>query len=95
VGVVTAADLGNVAAGPPHLHPLIVAADIARPSETVTPSDSLFVAIRKMGVRGAGSLPVVERKSGRLLGMVSRSHVLSLYEKHASAAPDDTTALSA
>ena len=95
VGVITAADLGNVAARSQHVRPLLVAADIAHPSETVTPSDPLSVAIRKMGVRGAGSLPVIERKSGRLLGMVSRSHVLSLYEKHASTAPDSVAAVTA
>ncbi len=94
VGVVTAADIGNAAANAGE-RILLLATDIVRPTETVSPSDSLFVAIRKMGVRGAGSLPVVERKSGRLLGMLSRSHVLSLYERHATEAPDRTAALTA
>lgn len=93
VGVITAADLGSVAASPSHLRPALVAADIARPSETVTPNDSLLVAIRKMGVRGAGALPVVDRHSGRLLGLLSRSNVLTLYERHATSAPDHTAAL--
>ena len=93
VGVITAADLGNVAASPPHLRPVLVAADVARTSESVTPSDSLLVAIRKMGVRGAGALPVVDRHNGRLLGLISRSNVLSLYERHATTAPDHSAAL--
>jgi len=95
VGVITATDVGNVAARSPDLRALLVAGDIARPSETLLPTDSLLVAIRKMGVRGTGSLPVIERTTGRLLGMISRSRVRSLYEKHATAAPGDDVALSA
>jgi len=95
VGMITATDLGNVAARSPELRALVVASDIARPSETVLPTDSLLVAIRKMGVRGTGGLPVVERDTGLLLGMISRSHVLTLYEKHASSAPDEGVAVSA
>jgi CIC family chloride channel protein len=88
VGMISATDLGNVAARSPELRALVVAGDIARPSEHLLPSDSLLVAIRKMGVRGTGGLPVVERHTSRLLGMLSRSDVLTLYEKHASAAPE-------
>lgn len=84
VGMITAADLGNLAAWSPQLHAVVVAGDVARPSESVTPSDSLSIAIRQMGIRGIGGLPVVERGTGRLIGMISRSHVLTLYEKHAS-----------
>ncbi len=86
-GVITASDLAIVAASPDAVLPLLVAADIAHQSETVTLHDSLLVAIRKMGVRGAGALPVVDRHDGRLLGMLTRSHVLAVYEKHASADP--------
>jgi CIC family chloride channel protein len=88
VGIITATDLGNVAARSPQLRTLVVASDIARSSETVLPSDSLLVAIRKMGVRGVGGLPVVERDTGRLIGMVSRAHVLTVYQKHAAIAAD-------
>ena len=34
-----------------------------------------------MGVRGAPSIPVVDRATGHLLGLVSRAHVLALYEQ--------------
>jgi hypothetical protein len=34
-----------------------------------------------MGVRGAPSIPVVDRATGHLLGLVSRAHVLALYER--------------
>jgi CBS domain-containing protein len=47
----------------------------------VTPQDSLLDATRKMGVRGAGALPVVDGKTGRYLGLITRSHVLSAYHR--------------
>ncbi len=81
VGVVAIADLGEVTAHSGNLADLIVAADVARLTETVTPDDSLLVAIRKMGVRGAGAVPVVDGPDGRYLGLITRSHVLSLYER--------------
>ncbi|HEU4988277.1 MAG TPA: CBS domain-containing protein, partial [Gemmatimonadaceae bacterium] len=80
VGVVAFSDMGEVAADSGNLAELIVAADVARPTETVTPQDSLLDAIRKMGVRGAGAVPVVD-PDGRYLGLITRSHVLSLYER--------------
>ena len=54
---------------------------MATPAETVAPGDSLLDAIRRMGVRGAPSIPVVDRATGHLLGLVSRAHVLALYER--------------
>jgi chloride channel protein, CIC family len=84
VGVITVADLGQLARNDEYLGPLLVASDIAQPSETVSPSDSLLEAIRKMGVRGAESIPVVDRHTSRLLGIINRSHVLNLYERTVS-----------
>src|SRR6185312_6862610 len=55
VGVITVADLGQLARDDEHLGPLLVASDIAQQSEIVSPGDSLLEAIRKMGVRGAES----------------------------------------
>ncbi len=81
VGVVALADLGEVAADSRNLAQLVVAADVARPTETVTPQDSLLDAIRKMGVRGAAAVPVLDGADGRYLGLITRSHVLSLYER--------------
>ena len=40
-----------------------------------------WMAVRKMGVRGAPSIPVVDPRTGRLLGLVSRAHILALYER--------------
>jgi chloride channel protein, CIC family len=81
IGVITVNELGQIATSPHDLSTVVVAADVARPSETVSPSDTLLEAIRKMGVRGAAALPVVDGRTGRLLGMISRSHVLTLYER--------------
>ncbi len=85
VGVITVAELGQLARSEEHLGMLLLAGDIAQPSETVSPGDSLLEAIRKMGVRGAESIPVVDRRTSRLLGLINRSHVLNLYERTVSA----------
>jgi chloride channel protein, CIC family len=81
IGVVAISDIGEVTANSGYLAALIVAADVARPTETVTPQDTLLDAIRKMGVRGAGAVPVVDADDGRYLGLITRSHVLNLYER--------------
>jgi CIC family chloride channel protein len=80
VGVITVAELGQAARDQPQLSAHLVAADIAGPSETVTTADTLLEANRRLGIRGASALPVVDR-DGRLLGLVSRSHILALYER--------------
>lgn len=85
VGVITVSELGQLARTEQHLGSLLLAGDIAQESETVTPTDSLLDAIRKMGVRGAESIPVVDRHTNRLLGLINRSHILNLYERTVSA----------
>ena len=80
LGIITLADLGRLA-GARHQTATLVARDVATPAETVTPDDSLLTAVRKMGVRGAPSIPVIDPRTGRLLGLVSRAHVLALYER--------------
>jgi CIC family chloride channel protein len=81
LGMVTVGDLGAIAKDHGDLAPILLAADVATPSETVTPHDSLLVAIQRMGIRGTGSLPVVEAETNILLGLVSRGHILALYER--------------
>src|SRR5690606_37235289 len=81
VGVVTITDLVRLAAEPPEATASLIAADIAIPVDPVTPQDSLLDAVRRMGVRGAESLPVVDSEDGRLLGMLGRGDVLALYER--------------
>jgi CBS domain-containing protein len=80
VGIITLADLGRLA-GNRETPAGSTAADVVTPAESVSPDDSLLEAIRRMGVRGTPSLPVVERATGRLLGLVSRAGVLGLYER--------------
>jgi CIC family chloride channel protein len=81
LGVLTTADLGAVARHDHVLGEVVLAADVVQESETLAPGDSLLRAVRLMGVRGASALPVVDPPSGRLLGVVNRSHVLTLYEQ--------------
>ncbi|HET8655146.1 MAG TPA: chloride channel protein [Longimicrobiaceae bacterium] len=81
VGLITLADLGRIAKNSLDLAPLLLAADLAIPSQTVEPDDSLLDAIRKMGVRGTGSLPVTEPGTGRLRGLVTRAHILAIYQR--------------
>ncbi len=81
IGIITLAELGRITQGAGALDGLLLAADIARPSESVALNDSLLEAIRKMGVRGTGALPVVDRRTGRLVGLLNRSHILDIYER--------------
>ena len=81
VGIITLGDLGRLAGTARENTNALVAEDVAIQAETVTPADSLLVAVRKMGIRGAPSIPVVDPRTGRLLGLVSRAHVLALYER--------------
>jgi chloride channel protein, CIC family len=91
LGVITTTDLGTVARSDHALDAVLLAADVAQPTETLAPGDSLLEAVRRMGVRGEGSLPVVDRATGRLAGVVSRSHILGLYERAVAAAPHPST----
>ncbi len=79
-GVVTIADLGQAVRNNAAVD-VLAAVDLAGPTETVTLSDTLLEAIRRLGVRGASALPVVEEGSGRLIGIVSRANILALYER--------------
>jgi CIC family chloride channel protein len=81
IGIIPIADLGRLAGEPREKTSTLVASEVAIPAETVAPGDSLLEAIRRMGVRGAPSIPVVDHATGHLLGLVSRAHVLALYER--------------
>lgn len=81
VGALTIADLGQVARADRALDDVLVAADVAQPVATVAPGDSLLVAIRRLGVRGEGTVPVVDPATGALVGVVTRSRILALYER--------------
>jgi len=81
VGMVSTADIGRLAVEQDALEPLILAADVASATETVSPDDSLLEATHRMGVRGVPALPVVERDTRQLLGLVTRGHILAVYER--------------
>jgi CIC family chloride channel protein len=92
VGVITLADLGRLARERRLDAAPLVALDVASPAESVTPGDTLLEAIRRMGVRGTHSIPVVDRATGHFLGLVSRGHVLAVYERAAAAASGEARA---
>jgi CIC family chloride channel protein len=83
-GVITVWELGQLATTAVATGPLVIAADVAQPSEVVGPADSLRVAIRKMGVRGASAVPVVDGATQRLVGLISRAHVVAALERHSA-----------
>ena len=61
---------------------LVIAADLQVPElETVTPSDSLLVAMRRMNHRDVDFLPVVRGGDSRLLaGLLSRADIMEAYQ---------------
>jgi chloride channel protein, CIC family len=83
-GVITVWELGRLATAASGTGGLVLAADIAQPSEVVAPSDSLRDAMRKMGIRGAPAIPVVDAATKRLVGLISRAHVVAAYERRAA-----------
>jgi chloride channel protein, CIC family len=89
IGVITMADIGRAAKDHADLAGLLVAADLAAPTETVSPDDSLFDAVKRLGTRGATMIPVVSRDTGRLVGITSRAQILALYERAVVATPDE------
>lgn len=84
VGVLTATEIGALARAPRELDGLLVAGDLAVPSEVVSADDSLTVAVGQMNRRGVEALPVVESSTGRVVGVVDRGHLLAAYERAVS-----------
>jgi chloride channel protein, CIC family len=88
LGVLSVADLARVARESRERHAVLTADAVAKPSETLTPDDSLLEAMRRMGARGAAALPVVDSSTGRLAGLLSQSDVVGLYGRILAGAPD-------
>jgi CIC family chloride channel protein len=88
LGMASVAEVARAAHELGHLDGAILAADLAEPTETVSPGDTLLEALRRMGVRGVSALPVVDPATGRLLGTVDRGGILAAYTRAAGAAPD-------
>lgn len=82
LGVITYAELREAMLDRGDLAQLLVAADIAEPTEVVVPSDSLRDALRKMNTRAIDVIPVVKSEASPVLvGILSRADVLSAYER--------------
>jgi CIC family chloride channel protein len=81
VGVVTVSDLERRMDGrDPATTPI---GEIAtRRVSTVTPSDPVFRAVRRMAALGVGRMPVVDPQDhGRLVGMVRRADLVKAYQR--------------
>lgn len=87
VGMVGVTELGRLARDEAHLAPILLAADVADPVEPVHPDHSLLDALRRMGARGVSALPVTDRTTGRLVGVLDRGHLLGAYERALAAHP--------
>jgi CIC family chloride channel protein len=80
-GMISVVELGRIVRDTQDLADMIIAADIVTPTVTVRRDETLLDVVRKMGVQGAGTLPVVDAPTGRLIGVVTRAHVLAMYER--------------
>jgi len=59
----------------------LTALDLAsKPVICVHPTDAVYTAVHRMAVRNIGRIPVIERTSKRLLGMVRRSDIVNAYQ---------------
>jgi len=81
-GVITFADLRLAMLDRGELAPLLLAADLAEPTEVALAGDTLQTALAKLNARAADLLPVVRSEaSPRLLGVLTREDVLASYER--------------
>lgn len=79
LGVVTLQDLERAASGPSALG--LTAGDIATQSLLVAyPDEPLWAALKRMGVRDIGRLPVVSRENPKhLVGLIRRADIIKAY----------------
>ena len=56
---------------------------------TVKPDDAVADAVRLLAEHDISALPVVDRATGRVLGMLSRHHILAAYERAVAGTPAD------
>ena len=81
-GVITYEALREAMLDRGSLAPLIVASDLATPSETVTPLASLSDALQAMNLRALDAIPVVSSPDDlKYLGLLGRAELLSAYER--------------
>ena len=87
LGALTVPDLARIAREDRTRHQALSAREVAQMSEALSEEDTLLEAMRRMGARGMTALPVTDRESGRLLGLLSQSDVLGLYGRILAGAP--------
>jgi len=87
LGALTVPDLARIAREDRTRHQALSAREVAQMSEALSEEDTLLEAMRRMGARGMTALPVTDRQSGRLLGLLSQSDVLGLYGRILAGAP--------
>jgi len=84
VGVLTRADLDRVRSHLTGDRPLasLTADDLCTHDPVVVhPDEPVYTAVQRMAVLDIGRVPVVERRSNRLLGMVRRGDVVRAYQQ--------------
>jgi len=81
-GVITFADLRLALLDRGDLAPILLAADLAEPTEVAVGTDSVQTALAKLNARAADLLPIVESEAHPiLLGVLTREDVLAAYER--------------
>lgn len=81
-GIITFTELRLALLDRGDLTPLLVAADLAEPTEVARANDTLQTALSKLNARAADLLPIVESDTHpRLLGVLTREDVLASYER--------------
>ena len=81
-GVITYAELRLALLDRGELAPLLLAADLAEPTEVATAADTVRTALAKLNARAADLLPIVESESHPILiGVLTREDVLAAYER--------------
>jgi CIC family chloride channel protein len=80
-GVIALDDIRRIIVDP-NLKDLIVAKDLAIPNfERVTPDDSLSYALNLLTSTSIDELPVMDKESGSLLGMIRKKDLIVAYNK--------------
>lgn len=88
VGVVTPMSLGEAMRDAPQLATTLIASDLASAIDPLEPDSSLAEAATRFRSTPHEALPVVAADHGRLVGIVSRAHLLAGYEQALRAAHD-------
>lgn len=79
-GIATLSDLQQAYETDPERTKLLRVADIAsRDVVTATTNETLWIAVRRMGMKSVGYLPVLERGTNRCVGIINRHDVVRAY----------------